>query len=198
MSDFKVRDSEVSLLIAIATDLKPDEDNFEQWADSPFGWLKLGIPPARKGKISEEIVARYFAEKGFDVVKSPDREADRIIENVRVEIKFSTLWENGISKFQQLRDQNYNIAICLGISPFDAHCWVLPKETIMCNWGNVPGLGGQHGGSDATDTAWLEVCPTRVHDWLSPYGGTLSQAIEVFASLITKSPKPEPIIPARR
>ncbi|MCY3572914.1 MAG: hypothetical protein F4Y70_05595 [Chloroflexi bacterium] len=153
--------------------------------DSPFGWLKLGIPSRTKGSIAEKIVEGYFDAKGFKVCKSPDSKADRIIENVRVEVKFSTLWKSGIYKFQQFRDQNYDVAICLGLSPFDAHCWVLPKETIMRNWGNVPGLGGQHGGADARDTAWLSVSPTRVHDWLSPWGGTLSQAIEVFKSLIT-------------
>ncbi len=25
-------------------------------------------------------------------------------------------------------------AVCLGISPFDAHCWVLPKAEIVDRW----------------------------------------------------------------
>ena len=41
-------------------------------------------------------------------------------------------------KFQQLRDQNYEFAICLGISPFSAHCWVLPKAEIMDRWRDLP------------------------------------------------------------
>ena len=60
--------------------------------------------------------------KGFDVAKSPDSQADRIIAGARAEIKTSTLWKNGVYMFQQLRDQNYAFVICLGISPLNAHC----------------------------------------------------------------------------
>lgn len=200
MSDPNMLDSEVELLAEIAADLKPDEADSEQWAGSPFDWLKLGIPSRTKGSIAEKVIARYFAKKGFDVVKSPDKQADRIIENVRVEIKFSTLWtDNEAYRFQQLRDQNYEVAICLGLSPFDAHCWVLPKEIVMRAWRKKwQGCGSQHGGAGGKDTAWLSVSPPEVHDWLVPYGGTLSQAVEVFRSFVTKSTKPKPAAPARR
>ncbi len=66
------------------------------------------------------------AAKGLAVERSRDSEADRVIAGVRVEIKFSTLWrDRGGYTFQQLRDQNYEVAVFLGISPFDAHCWVV-------------------------------------------------------------------------
>ena len=184
MSDYRVRDSEVKLLAAIATTVQSDyEDEDTRWLESPFGWLRQR-PSRQRGAILENIVAGYFAEKGFDVVKSPDSEADRIIENVRVEIKSSTLWKNGIYAFQQLRDQNYDVAICMGLSPFDAHCWILPKEIILRNWGKAEGLRSQHGGAGSRDTAWLQVSPTQVQEWLLPYGGTLSQAIEFFKSFV--------------
>lgn len=198
MSDSSVRDPEVQLLAAIATALKPDcEDTDSQWLESPFGWLKQR-PSRQRGAILEKIVAGYFVANEFDVVKSPDSQADRIIENIRVEVKSSTLWKSGIYKFQQLRDQNYDVAICLGLSPFDAHCWILPKETIMRNWGNAEGLSSQHGGVGGSDTAWLSISPTRVQDWLVPYGGALSQSIEVFRTFVMKSAGQEPAAPARR
>lgn len=54
----------------------------------------------------------------------------RIIAGRRVEIKFSTLWESGLYTFQKIRDQNYEFVVCLRISPFDAHCWVISKSLI--------------------------------------------------------------------
>lgn len=87
------------------------------------------------------------------MVKSPDSDADRNIAGTRAEIKFSTLWKSGVYKFQQLRDQNYQVAVCLGIGPFDAHCWAIPKTFIMQNWGKAEGLTPQHGGARGPDTA---------------------------------------------
>jgi len=85
------------------------------------------------GVIGEKLVAGWLAAKDCDVMRSPDAEADRIINGKRAEIKFSTLWA-GFYKFQQLRDQNYEFVICLGVSPFDAHCWAIPKSVLMERW----------------------------------------------------------------
>jgi hypothetical protein len=52
-------------------------------------------------------VAGWCAAKGLDVTSSRNPEADRVIAGKRVEIKFSTLWESGVYKFQQIRDQDY-------------------------------------------------------------------------------------------
>ena len=179
-----IQDPEVLLLATLANTLK--EEYLEEdlaWEGSPFGWLKTK-PSRQKGTIAEKLLAGYFAARDFDVVKSPDSQADRIIEGIRTEIKSSTLWKGGFYQFQQLRDQNYEIVICLGISPFDAHCWIIPKDTIMEKWGIAEGLSSQHGGKAGQDTAWLRVIPTNVQEWLSPYGGTLAQATRLFAKLI--------------
>ena len=86
------------------------------------------------------------------------------------------LWKNGSYKFQQLRDQNYEFVICLGISPFDVHCWVLPKTVVMQKWESGE-IGSQHGGRAGKDTAWLTVFPDNVPKWLQAFGGKLSDAI---------------------
>ena len=111
-------------------------------------------------------------------------EADRVVGGVRTEIKSSTLWKQGVYKFQQLRDQNYEIAICLGISPFEAHCWVLPKPLIMQMWGAKGGLQSQHGGRQGTDTAWLSVDPGNVPAWLRACGGSLSDGLAQLQTLL--------------
>jgi hypothetical protein len=82
-----------------------------------------------------------------------------------------------------LRDQNYAFAICLGISPFDAHCWVLPKAELLSRWKEsisqgreVDGIQPQHGGSDGRDTAWLTIDATSPPAWLSKHGGRMADA----------------------
>jgi lipocalin len=103
-----------------------------------------------------------------------------LINGHRVEIKFSTLWKTGIYRFQQLRDQNYEYSVCLGISPFEAHCWVISKSILKQY---VIGHMGQHTGSSGQETALLPVKPHKPPEWLAPYGGALDQAFSVLKSL---------------
>ena len=128
------------------------------------------------------MVSGYLALKGFDVTRSPDAGADRVVGGKRAEIKMSTLWQGGFYKFQQLRDQNYDFALCLGISPFDAHCWVLPKNVLLDSWANrAAGITPQHGGRAGTDTAWLSVDPDAIPEWLNEWGGGLSYAVGLIS-----------------
>lgn len=176
-------DSEVKLLASIAATLEQDYvlDNLE-WKGSPFEWIKQR-PSRQIGAIGEKIVSGWLAAKSFNVSRSGDSDADRIIEKSRVEIKFSTLWKNGSYKFQQLRDQNYDFAICLGVSPSDAHCWALPKAEILRRWRETGDLSSQHGGAKGADTAWLTVNPASAHSWLAPFGGELRAGLKQIHAL---------------
>lgn len=174
MTGLQISDPEVQLLASIATALQSDvAPKVDPWLGSPFAWIRT-LPSRRVGMIGEQLVAGYFAAKNLDVVKSPDSEADRIIEGHRVEIKFSTLWEAGGYTFQQLRNQNYEYAVCLGVSPFDARCWVIPKAVIL---ERAP---PQHGGSAGRDTRWLRFPAVSPPDWMKEYGGSLREAYEVL------------------
>jgi hypothetical protein len=176
-------DPEVLALAAISATLQAEYAAEElAWTGSPFAWIK-SRPSRTIGAIGERLVAGWLAAKGFDIAKSPDSDADRLVNGHRTEIKFSTLWKTGIYKFQQLRDQNYAFAICLGISPFDAHCWVLPKAELLSRWKEsvregkeIEGIQPQHGGSDGRDTAWLSIDPAAPPSWLSNHGGRLAVA----------------------
>lgn len=174
----QITDPEVRLLATIAGTLKDDylgkED--KRWEESPFGWIKFR-PSSQKGKIAEQLVAGYCAAKGLDVVSSPDTDADRVIAGRRVEIKSSTLWQSGIYKFQQLRDQNYEFAVCLGISPFDAHCWVIAKAAL---YEHVIGHTPQHTGIGGTDTFWISVTVSQPPEWLRSCGGRLADAYRIM------------------
>jgi hypothetical protein len=175
----QIHDPEVRILATIAGTLKSDyvrEGSDDPWAGSPFAWIRTR-PSRQVGKIGEQLVAGWCAAKGLDVTRSSNSEADRIIAGKRVEIKFSTLWESGIYKFQQLRDQDYDFAVCLGISPFDAHCWVISKA-VLCQY--VIGHTPQHTGKGGTDTFWLSIQATAPPAWLKPCGGSLAAAYEIM------------------
>lgn len=186
----RTEDPNLKVLIGIAATLKPEyltEDL--EWEGSPFAWIKTR-PSRQRGKIGEQLVAGWLAARGFNVQRSPDADADKIIEGKRVEIKFSTLWRSRSYKFQQLRDQNYQMVICLGISPLDAHCWVLPKSEVLRQWRETGQIRSQHGGTRGKDTAWLQVDPTSVPEWLAPWGGQLRVAVQVLSKVTGFTPSP--------
>jgi hypothetical protein len=144
----------------------------DAWEGSPFGWIRSAAS-RRRGAIGEKLVAGWASANGFAVERSPDSEADRVIRGQRIEVKFSMLWETGIYKFQQVRDQDYAHLFCLGISPFEVHAWMVPKEVLR---EHVIGVQGQHTGASGADTAWFSVLPAHPPAWLSPWGGTLEEA----------------------
>ena len=185
----EIEDSEVQLLAGCSITLREQHPDREAiWKGSPFAWIEKR-PSRQKGAIAEKLISGYLALKGFDIIRSPDTEADRIIANKRAEIKTSFLWGNQTYKFQQLRDQNYDFALCLGISPFDACCWVIPKQIIMEKWRSgeiIP----QHGGSSGTDTAWFSVAPQSPPEWIDEWGGRLAEAVEKIIEITGQKPLP--------
>jgi hypothetical protein len=171
-------DTDVQMLASLAEALQADYLSRADaiWTGSPFAWIRTR-PSRQRGAIGEQLVAGWSAAKGADVLRSPDSEADRIINGKRVEIKFSTLWESGVYKFQQIRDQRYDHLVCLGVSPFDAQCWVLPKDVLKLH---VIGHMGQHLGAAGTDTSWLSFRPTSPYPWMARFGGQLADAWQII------------------
>lgn len=159
-----------------------------EWNDSPFGWIKQQ-PSRTVGAIGEKIISAWLAMHDFNVSRSPDSGADRIVEGKRVEIKFSTLWKNGSYTFQQLRDQNYDFIIMMGLSPHDAHCWVVPKKDIIRLWKEEHIIEGQHTGGAGADTAWVHLTPQNDMNAMKNYGNTLSGALKSISKLTGFNPK---------
>jgi len=174
-------DQDYRVLAGISRGLEAEyAEQGQEWVGSPFAWIKTR-PSRQVGAIGERLVAGWLAARGFNVARSGDSEADRVVENRRIEIKLSTRWANGNYKFQQLRDQRYDLVVCLGISPFAAHCWVLPKADVMRLWKVENKIPSQHGGQAGEDTAWLDVKIDSVPEWLGAYGGSLPQAIGLLS-----------------
>jgi hypothetical protein len=174
------KNPDFKLLATASTYIKKDfEDEYNRWADSPFEWV-LNLPAGSKGKLGKLLVYQWCGLKGLSLDRSLDSEADMLINGHRVEIKFSTLWKSGIYKFQQIRDQNYEYAVCLGISPFDAHCWVFSKNILKKH---VIGHLGQHTGVTGKDTSWISIDPQKPPEWVNTCGGTLEEAFKVLKTL---------------
>ncbi len=103
---------------------------------------------------------------------------DRLVNSHKIEIKLSTLWESGVYKFQQLRDQDYEYALLLGVSPQIAHAWLVPKTVAMQR--STP----QHGGARGTDTRWISFPAASPPEWLLKFGGSLSSCIDVVRTTL--------------
>lgn len=176
-----IRSSDVQELAAIAAALKTDYSRSgpNPWTGSPFAWIRT-LSSRRRGKVGEQTLSGYLAARNFTVGPSTSPAADRIVNGKLVEVKFSTLWETGVYKFQQIRNQEYDLMICLGISPFNAHCWVMPKATLRRH---VFGKFGQHSGKGASETSWISLVPARPPAWMRPLGGTLRSAVQVLRRL---------------
>lgn len=174
----RIEDPDVQILAALSGTLAPDYARApdDPWIGSPFEWI-LKVPSRTKGAIGEALVAGWAAAKGFDVMRSPSSDADRIINGQRIEIKMSSLWTSGGFKFQQIRNQEYDYCLCIGILPFDAQAWLLPKELLL---ERVIGHMGQHTGAAGTDTAWLGFDNMTPFDWMAPYGDRLSDVAQLL------------------
>lgn len=180
---FSISDPDTRILASLAQGLQGDYINPETdpWTGSPFAWIRTR-PSRQRGKIGEQLLAGWCATHDLNVSRSPDSEADRIVENHRVEIKFSTVWANGSYLFQQIRNQNYDLLICLGISPFMAHAWILSKKEVTKK---ILGHSeySQHRGRQGSDTYWLRVSPDEGHVVFSPQSGKLSAVYKKLAEL---------------
>lgn len=178
MSPQQIHDPETKRLAEIAREsvrhYAPGATN--PWEGSPFHWIPP-LPPATKGRLAEDLVTRWCEQNGFQVSRAGNRQADRIIEGHRIEIKLSTQWASGIYKFQQIRSQDYDYCLCLGISPFDVYAWLLPKSVLT---ERVIGHMGQHGGKAARDTDWIQFRVGSPFDWMTPYGERLSDVARLL------------------
>lgn len=176
-------DSNFDLFVYLANDLKKNYPAKEMWVGSPFEWIQT-LHSKQIGTVGEILVSNWCIERGFEVKRALNSDADRIINGHRVEIKYSSLWGNKTYTFQQLRNQDYDYYFWIGVSPHNIHAWFIPKDVILPD---VPrGVTPQHNGSAGTDTWWIKnLDPLNVPDWLQPYGGSLDEVEKI----IKKMPK---------
>jgi len=175
-------DPEIEMLAAIAGLLKEDRIDVAQaspWSGSPFSWI-LKQSSEERCRIGKQLIVAWCAAKGLKVTPSPDPVADRVIGGQRVIMRSATLWKSGIYRFRRIPSQEYDYAICLGISPFAAHCWVIPKDLLNKQ---VIGVPPRRRGRDRASIFSLSVRPADPQEWLKPCGGTLARGLDVLRGI---------------
>jgi hypothetical protein len=167
-----------SALLAATASVKAALGDAESdpWVHSPFAFIRT-LPSARRGKVGEQMVEDLLSGAGYPVLPREDPSHDRVVGGYRVEVKLSTLWASGVYTFQQLRDQNYQYLVLLGLSPNSAHAWLVAKDVALS--ATTP----QHGGAAGTDTRWASVDPSDPPGWLAGYGGDLGSFFTVCADV---------------
>jgi hypothetical protein len=153
-----------------------------RWASSPFEWLTKR-PSRQVGAIGEEIISLWLHANGLGVKKSGSNEFDRLVAGKPVEMKFSTLWNNGRYSFQQVRDHAYDMLICMGVSPRTAHCWAFPKKYVMECWESGV-ISSQHRGKSGIDTCWFQIDPCCPPKWVEGFGGSLDRAVDCILRIL--------------
>ncbi len=184
MTQKRITDPDVEKIATISSRLQESTEasNHIIWENSKFEWIRC-IPPGTKGKVARGLISEWAIGKGLSV-KNASKGAQRIIEGKRVVIKLSTLWDGNFYKFQQIKDQDYSIVICLGISPFDASGWAIPKSEALKH------ATPQHKGAEGSDTYWFTVTPGSEPGWLKHWGGRLAKMHEVLLELCSKPSDP--------
>ena len=171
--------AEFAMLAGMASYLKDGfEEESDLWKNSPFEWI-LKLPPGNKGKLGGNLIQSWLASKGLQIEKIKNLGKVLLINGFRFATKFSTLWMTGSYKFQQIRANGYDYVICLGISPFDAHCWIFERNYIIKH------AKPQHKGTKIADY-WIEINPNQPPEWTKGYGGTLDEAYRNLKSLRKK------------
>lgn len=152
----------------------------QKWAESPFAWIKL-LASGTIGAVGQEIMMRFLEDYGISARKAAGPGGKWHVDGLLAQVKCSTLWSDGAYKFQQFRVEPWDVAVCFGLSPNNAHCWVIPREEMELE---VMQRKGQHTGEDATETFWFRVDPAAPEDWLAPYGGDPHSAAQLLREMI--------------
>jgi len=155
----------------------------DPWKGSPFAWMRT-LQASPRGKAGKGLVECLLKHRGYTVGRASSSEHDLTVDGARVELKTLTLWEGHVYKFQQVRDQGYDVLIGLGLSPFDAHLWAWSKEELKRH---VIGKLTQHAGRAGSDTAWISVDPRAPDAWMLDSGGPLSAGLARLEALLRAS-----------
>ena len=172
-------DEQYLMLAASITHLQDEFEENNIWQNSPFEWI-LNADAAQKHLIACHLVETWCKHNHFSVEKFDDSGDFCIIQGNKVAIKFSLLSDDGMYQFEQIRDGDFDTVLCFGISPKEAHCWVVSKSILVQN---AIGHLGQHTGLSGQDTVWFPVNPNKPPVWLNPCGGTLDEAFTVLKNL---------------
>lgn len=146
------------------------------WKNDPFQFV-FNFPSRSRGKFGENLLSAFLTRKGCTVDRPTNTDYDLLLnKKYKCEVKFSTLWQTGKYVFQQIRDQDWDFLLCLGISPnATANFWYARKDIYK-------ELRGQHTGGKGLETKWIHIRPNDSFEKLQ--GGDLSVGVKGFLTEI--------------
>ena len=150
----------------------------EAWKQSPFVMFKH-FRNSSIGAAGVRLVCSLCQNYGVNITNSKGTKSDKRIGKTLIEIKFATLGKNGKYTFNQLRTEGYDVVILLGITPTDAHLWVIPREVAV-------GHGRQQHGPE---TYMLQLNPVEMPEWMAAYYGHSPERIGALLRGIGKKPR---------
>ena len=144
------------------------------YSNSAFSPLK-SMSSRKKGKYFESIVKDYLHGLGFAVSKGLSSNHDFIVDQIKVEVKGSFLWEgNKGFKFQQIRTtQDYDIIVFVSVFPdrveFHACSKAVSKKNLEVQDDDGYWIHNQHGGKKVNSQAFqIFGYPTKI-DWMKNF-----------------------------
>ena len=128
------------------------------WEDSKFQSFRNIPSPKSKGSQGEKLVQQLMQSLGHKVTKPLNSDHDRVIGGYKTEIKVSTTWNEVLNNWtwQQIRDQDYDRIIFVGINPDEIFVWWATKEDL---YQNIIGNDSkrQHAGKDGgQELYWIQ------------------------------------------
>jgi hypothetical protein len=176
-------EKDLEFLTLILGGLESKHPGTRAWDDSPFKWV-LTQPSATKGSIARQLVTAWANLHGlFPLQVSKDNQMYLELDDALIQVKFSTLWDTGYYRFQQIREKDYDYCLCFGLAPFDMNAWLIPKALLDTH---VIGTKGQHTGAGSGETWWLEISPRGGEPWLEECGGQLNTVARQLTTLVGK------------
>jgi hypothetical protein len=174
-------DADLEYLTQILQGLEEEYPGTRAWDESPFKWV-IAQPSATKGSIARQLVRAWGNLHGiFPKQVSIGNQLYLDLDGILIQVKFSTLWDTGYYRFQQIRERDYDYCLCFGLAPFDMNAWLIPKPVLDTH---VIGTKGQHTGSGSGETWWLEISPRSPEPWLEECGGQLNDVAQQLRELV--------------
>jgi hypothetical protein len=104
----------------------------DMWSNSLMEPIKRISSPKAKGSVGEKLVTEVMSNLGHRVTKPKSTDYDRMIDGHRCEIKLSCAWDDAPDNWcwQQIRDQEYDRIIFVGINPDGFHLWWATKADL--------------------------------------------------------------------
>lgn len=157
-------DHEYLMLAASITHLQSELEKEDEWSKSPFAWVRH-LPESQQKIVGTQLVAAWCADKGL-ILQTGQL---LTVKGYKVATSFS-LFANGTYSFQ-FTQKDFDYLLCVGISPKQAHGWLLKYDEIL-----------RYTERQQEGNYIIHIDPENPFMWC--LGGTLDQTFAILKNLV--------------